>query len=75
MSKVRRMGGAMVLAGLIAIGFGTARLDAAKPGGGGGGNAAVCAYLKSVLAYPYLSPSIRPYVEWLYYDYYKCATR
>ena len=70
MTRMRRMFGAMVVAGMTAGGLGTATLEAKKPGGGGG-NEAICAYLKSVLDYPNLSPSIRTYVEWLYYDHYK----
>jgi len=74
MTNVRRMVGAMALAVMMAAGLGTATLEARKPGGGGG-NAAICSYLKSLLDYPNLSPQIRAYVEWLYYDRYQCASR
>lgn len=69
MNKLRRLGAAMVLAGLIAIGFGTARLEATKPGGGGGGNAAICAYLKKIIDYPHTSPYVRAYALSLWTAY------
>ena len=75
MKKLRKFGVAMVLAGLIAGGMmlGTARVEAKGKGGGGGGDGkdAVCAYLASVLNYPYLSPVIEPYVRSLF-DAYGC---
>ena len=70
MKSMRRMSAAFVLAAVLAVGFGTASLEAKKPGGGDP-NAAICAYLKSVLDYPNLSPYIRAYVAWLY-DQYNC---
>ena len=71
MKSMRRMSAAFVLAAVLAVGFGTAGLEAAKKPGGGDPNAAICAYLKSVLAYPNLSPSIRETVQALY-DLYGC---
>lgn len=66
MSKMRRMGRAMVVAGLIASGPGTA--EARKPGGGGS-NAAICTYLKNIIDYPYTSPIIRAYALSLWTKY------
>jgi hypothetical protein len=68
MTKIRRMGGAVVLAGMMAGGLGTATLEATKPGGGGG-NAAICAYLKKIIAYPNTSPYIRAYALSLWSAY------
>ena len=73
MKRLRKFGVAMVLAGLIAGGMmlGTARVEAKGKGGGGDPNDAVCAYLASVLNYPYLSPIIESYVRALF-DSYGC---
>jgi hypothetical protein len=75
MKELRKFGAAMVLAGLIAGGMmlGTARVEAKGKGGGGGSDPkdAVCAYLASVLNYPYLSPVIESYVRSLF-DAYGC---
>jgi len=70
MKSMRRMSAAFVLAAVLAVGFGTAGLEAKKPGGGDP-NAAICAYLKKVLEYPNLSPYIREIVLGLY-DLYGC---
>ena len=66
MQICRKFGAAALLAGLIASGMmaGTARVEAKGKGGGGGGGdstAAICAYLASILNYPYVSPYIAQY--------------
>ena len=66
MSRMRRMGVAMVVAGLIAGGPGTA--EAKKPGGGGS-NEAICAYLKNIIDYPHTSPIIREFARDLWTKY------
>jgi hypothetical protein len=73
MKELRKFSAAMALAGLIAGGMmlGTARVEAKGKGGGGDPNDAVCAYLASVLNYPYLSPIIESYVRALF-DAYGC---
>ena len=74
MKGIRRFGAATVLAGMIASGMmvGTARVEAKGKGGvGGNTNDAVCAYLASVLNYPYLSPTIAQYARALF-DAYGC---
>ena len=74
MKGIRRFGAATVLAGMIASGMmvGTARVEAKGKGGGGGNtNDAVCAYLASVLNYPYVSPTIAQYARALF-DAYGC---
>ena len=71
MKSMRRMSAAFVLAAVLAVGFGTAGLEATKKQGGGDPNAAICAYLKKVLEYPNLSPYIRETVLALY-DLYGC---
>jgi len=73
MKELRKFSAAMALAGLIAGGMmlGTARVEAKGKGGGGDPNDAVCAYLASVLNYPYLSPIIESYVRALF-DSYGC---
>ena len=67
MTRMRRMFGAMVVAGMTAGGLGTATLEA-KPGGGGG-KPAICAYLKAIIDYPYTSPSVRAYAKSLWTAY------
>lgn len=67
MTRVRRLSAAMLMAGMVA-GFmvvGSARVEAAKPGGGGGQDA-VCAYLLKVINYPYVSPTIKAWASSLY---------
>jgi hypothetical protein len=73
MKGIRKIGTAAVLAGMIAGGMlaGTARVEAKGKGGGGNPNDAVCAYLASVLNYPYLSPTVAQYVRALF-DAYGC---
>lgn len=66
MTRVRRLSAAMLMAGMVA-GFmvvGSARVEAAKPGGGG--QEAVCAYLLKVINYPYVSPIIKAWASSLY---------
>lgn len=69
-SRVRRLTSALVIAGLMAVGLGTASLEAKKPGGGGG-QAAICDYLQAIIEYPYTSPAILAWALALW-NYYEC---
>jgi hypothetical protein len=72
MRKFRKLGTAMVLSGMIAgaMMLGTARVEAKKRGGVDP-TYALCTYLKSVIDYPYTSPTILEYAQ-LLYGYYNC---
>jgi hypothetical protein len=70
MGRIRKIGVALVLSGVMAVGFGTTLSAASKkPGGGdGGGNGkdAICSYLKQIIDYEYTSPTVLAYVLGLY---------
>jgi hypothetical protein len=75
MRKFRKLGTAMVLAGMIAgaMVIGTTRVEAKGRKGGVDPIYALCTYLQSVINYPYVSPTIQAYAQMLY-DYYSCDT-
>ena len=58
------MTAAFAMAAMLAAGFGTVTLEAAKPKPDG--NSAICAYLKSVMDYEYVSPAIYVWAASLY---------
>ena len=77
MGRIRRIGVAVALAGVLAMGFGTTLNAAAKKPGGGGGkgntkDAAICDYLKSIIDYEYTTPTVLAYALSLY-SYYGCG--
>jgi len=61
---MRRITAAIAMAAMMAAGLGTVTLEAAKPKPGG--DSAICAYLKSVMDYPNVSPSIYAWAASLY---------
>jgi hypothetical protein len=69
MRKMQRLGSAMVLAAMISGGviMGSARVEAKK--GGVDPQAAFCAYLASVINYPYTSDAIKSYAMYLFTTY------
>lgn len=73
MNGMRRTSAAFVMAAMVAVGLGTATLEAKKPGGGGGGGgqAAICSYLESIITYPNISPTILAFAVSLW-NYYGC---
>jgi hypothetical protein len=75
MGPIRKFGTALAIAGAMAAFTGTSLEAKKKPGGGGGGtdpNAAVCAYLESIMTYQYTSPYILAYVSTLW-ETYRCG--
>lgn len=70
MGRFRRFTAAAVMAGTIACGMvlTAARVEAKKPGGDDG-QAAVCAYLLSVITYPGVSEYIKASATYLYTVY------
>jgi hypothetical protein len=73
MKRMRRFGGAIVMALTIAVvmGLGSARLEAKGKPDRGDAQAAICAYLLAVIEYPYVSPYIKLWASSLY-TYYGC---
>jgi hypothetical protein len=74
MGRIRKIGVALMLAGVMAMGFGTTLSAASKkPGGGGGGkDATVCEYLTSIINYEYTTPTVLLYSLSLY-SYFGCG--
>ena len=74
MKGMRRLSAGLVMAAMVAMGLGTATLEAKKGGGGGGGDAtdAICYYLDKVISYPYTSPYVLAYAVSLW-NYYGCT--
>jgi hypothetical protein len=68
MKALRKFGVAALIAGVLAIGmpFGAARVEAAGKKGGGDGQTATCAYLLSVINYPYVNVYIKAWAMSLY---------
>jgi len=75
MGRIRKIGVALMLAGVMAVSFGTTLSAASKkPGGGGGGgpkDGSVCEYLTAVITYEYVTPTVLTYALSLY-SYYGC---
>ena len=72
MASIKKLGTAVVLAGVMSVGLGSTTA-AAKGKTGGSGQAATCSYLYSIITYPYTSPSILVSALSLY-NYYGCNT-
>ncbi len=68
MGRIRKIGVALVLSGVMAVGFGTSLSAASKKPGGGGGNGkdAICSYLTQIIDYEYTTPTVLVYVLSLY---------
>lgn len=78
MGPVRKFLPALALAGVMAVGLGTAGLEAqgkgkGKGGKGGDGTEAICAYLEAILAYEYVSPEVQA-VALALWNYYECGS-
>jgi hypothetical protein len=71
MKGLQKTSAAFVVAAMVAVGLGTATLEAKKPGGGGGGQAAICSYLESVITYPNVNTTILAFAVSLW-NYYGC---
>jgi len=71
MGRIRKIGVAMVLAIVMAVGMGTTAQAANKKPGGGGGQQAICSYLSEIINYKYVTPSILTWALALW-DYYNC---
>ena len=78
MGRIRNIGVALMLASVMAMGFGTTLSAASgKPGGGGGGKGngkggSVCEYLTAIITYEYTTPTVMVYTLSLY-SYYSCG--
>ena len=73
MGRIRNIGVALMLAGVMAMGFGTTLSAASKkPGGGGGKDGTVCDYLTSIINYEYTTPTVLVYSLSLY-SYFGCG--
>jgi len=71
MGRIRKLGVAVVLAMVMAVGMGTTA-QAANKKPGGGGNKAICTYLETIINYEYVTPAILAYALSLW-DYYDCG--
>jgi hypothetical protein len=71
MGRIRKIGVAVMLATVMAVGMGTTA-QAANRKPGGGGNKAICAYLEAIITYEYVTPTILAYALALW-DYYNCG--
>ena len=72
MGRIRKIGVAMVLAIVLAVGMGTtAQAANKKPGGGGGGTGAICAYLAEIINYKYVTPTVLAWALALW-NHYEC---
>ena len=69
MSRLRRFGTAVAMAGLISTGMFGATAEAAGKNKGDDGQAATCAYLLTVINYPYVSPAVKAMADSLYTSY------
>lgn len=71
MRHIRKFMGAVIMAAMLAGGMtlGAATVEAKSKSGGGDARAVKCAYFEKILAYPYLTPSIRDYVYKLWLAY------
>lgn len=74
MGRIRKIGVAAVLAGVMAVSFGATLSAAKKPGGGGGKGGTVCDYLTAIIQYEYTTPTVMLYTLSLY-DYYNCPAQ
>ena len=72
MGRIRNIGVAVMLAGVMAIGFGTTLSAASKPGKGNGKGGSVCDYLTAIINYEYTTPTVMVYTLSLY-SYYSCG--
>lgn len=68
MGRIRRFATAAVLAGVMAVAFGTTAHAASKKPPKGG----VCEYLTSIITYEYVTPTVLAYALSLY-EYYGCG--
>lgn len=71
MASIKKLGTALVLAGVISVGLGSTNV--AAKGKQPSGQEAICSYLYSIITYPYTSPTILNYALSLYAAY-GCAT-
>jgi len=71
MRHIRNFMAAVMVAAMLAGGMtlGSATVEARAKKGGGDSQAAKCAYFEKILAYPYLTQSMRDYIYnlWLAY--------
>jgi hypothetical protein len=69
MGRIRKLGGAIALAVVIAVAMGTTAQAASKKPGGGGPKA-ICVYLEAIINYEYVTPSILTWALalWGHYD-------
>jgi RAB protein geranylgeranyltransferase component A len=72
MGPIRNLGAGLVVAVVMAGGLGVANLEA-KDKSGSSSNDAICAYLQSIIDYPYTSPAILAYA-YVLSDAYGCTT-
>jgi hypothetical protein len=72
MGRIRKFATAAVLAGVMAVAFGTTAQAASKKPPKDTGT--VCSYLTSIITYEYVTPTVLSYALSLY-DYYDCAAQ
>lgn len=73
MRSIRKLGIAVVLSAVMAGGLGMTSLEAKGKKSDVDGQTATCAYLWSVMTYPYVSTTVLVYATSLY-NYYGCST-
>ena len=69
MNQMRKLSGAFVLAGTVAVGMMLFTAPIEAKGKGGNKDEAVCAVLLQAINFPYLSPEIRNYLVQFYLAY------
>ena len=67
--NTRRFSAAILIAGMVGSGIMLSAGPLEAKGKGGSGQEATCAYLYSVITYPYVSPAIQAYATSLYVSY------
>ncbi len=72
MGRIRNVGAALAVAGVMSVGSATSLSAAAKKGGGNTKDGGTCEYLTSVIQYQYTTPTVLLYSLSLY-SYYGCS--
>jgi hypothetical protein len=74
MRSIRKFGMALTLAGVMAVGAGSAGLEAKGKNSGTDSKEAICSYLLAVMTYEAVSPYVYVYAASLY-SYYGCTAQ
>jgi len=72
MGRIRNVGAALAVVGVMSVGSATSLSAASKKGGGNTKDGGTCEYLTSVIQYQYTTPTVLLYSLSLY-SYYGCS--